>query len=442
MGTAADCCARESNVADCDSMYGLSATAAAIAQNATVRRQMGEVTWGIILGSASTAEMVSRMGTGVKRRWARQLSAVFSIAALLLAMGCGDFFVYPGSSDSGSTSGSDYVYVANQTTNTVAAYSVGSGSLTAISGSPYALTFTPTAAAVNPANTILFVAGANGGVGYIASYSIGSTGALTLLTTNSIGLADPISMDVSPDGQWLLGLDGNGLTVDEYQINATNGTLTLATGATYVISNATVVPRAIKVSPNGNFVFAAIGTAGDLVFPFTTSTGVLSSPGRLSLPANVSDNAVAVSPSGNTLYIARSGTNGGLAAYSVSSSGVLQAISNSPFTAGSQPFSVVVTSDGTGVYVANQLDSTISGYTIASSGSATATSGSPYPNVSQPSGLVIDRTGKYLLAISHAGSPDLTLYSFDTTTTGKLNLVASTSTGTDPTGPIVIAATH
>src|SRR5205085_8765851 len=119
---------------------------------------------------------------------------------------------------------------------------------TAISGSPYALTFTPTAAAVNPANTILFVAGANGGVGYIASYSIGSTGALTLLTTNSIGLADPISMDVSPDGQWLLGLDGNGLTVDEYQINATNGTLTLATGATYVISNATVVPLAINVS--------------------------------------------------------------------------------------------------------------------------------------------------------------------------------------------------
>jgi len=196
------------------------------------------------------------------------------------------------------------------------------------------------------------------------------------------------------------------------------------------------------VSPNGNFVFAALGTAGDLVFPFTTSTGVLSSPGRLTLPANVSDNALAVSPSGNTLYIARSGTNGGLAAYSVSSTGVLQAISNSPFTAGSQPFSVAVTSDGTGVYVANQLDSTISGYTIASSGSATATSGSPYTNVSQPSALAIDRTGKYLLSISNAGSPDLTLYSFDTTTTGKLNLVGSTSTGTDPTGPIGIAATH
>jgi 6-phosphogluconolactonase (cycloisomerase 2 family) len=94
------------------------------------------------------------------------------------------------------------------------------------------------------------------------------------------------------------------------------------------------------------------------------------------------------------------------------------------------------------VYVANQLDSTISGYSIASAGTATATSGSPYSTVSGPTALAIDNTGKYLLAISHAGSPDLSLFSFDTTITGKLDLVSSTSTGTDPTGPIAIAATH
>jgi len=387
--------------------------------------------------------MVKVMGTESTRRRAKLSAAIVAIGGLLLAAGCGDFFVYPGSSGgSGGTTGSNYVYVANQTSNTVAAYAVGTGTLTKISGSPYALSFTPTAATVNPANTVLFVAGVTGGVGYIASYSIGSSGALTLLTTNNIGLADPISMDVSPDGQWLFGLDGNGLTVDQYQINATNGTLTLGNGQTYVISNATIVPRGIKISPNGNFVFAAIGTAGDLVFPFSTTTGVLSSPGRLSLPANVSDNALAVSPSGNTLYIARSGTNGGLAPYSISSTGVLQSITTNPYAAGSQPFSVAVTSDGTGVYVANQLDSTISGYTIASNGTATATTGSPYSNVSAPTGLAIDRTGKYLLAISNAGSPDLTMFSFDATTTGKLNLVASTSTGTDPTGPIAIAVTH
>ena len=375
-----------------------------------------------------------------KRHRRADLFAVLTLGALLLGTGCQGFFVPETSSSSGGSTSGDYVYVANQTTGTLAAYSVGSGALTAISGSPYTLGFAPTAVAVNPADTIVFVAGVANGVGLIDAFSIGSSGGLTLLTQNNVGLGDPISMDVSPDGQWLIGLDGNGLTIDEYQINSSSGQLTLATGQTYVISNATVVPRGLKISPDGKFVFAAIGTAGDLVFPLNTTNGVLSSPGRLTLPANVSDNALAVSPNSGFLYIARSGSGGGLGVYTISSAGVLQEISGSPFTAGSQPFSVVVSSDGTDVYVANQLDSTISGYSIASGGTATAISGSPFNNTSQPSALVIDKTGKYLLAISHNGSPDLSLYSF--ASTGKLNLVESSSTGTDPTGPIAIAATH
>ena len=380
-----------------------------------------------------------------KRRSKIDMAAVLTIGTLLLATGCGDFFVPENSSSGGSNSGSgDYVYVANQTTGTLAAYSVGSGTLAAISGSPYSLGFAPNAVAVNPANTIVFVAGVNSSIGYIDAFSIGSDGGLSLLAQNNVVLADPISLDVSPDGQWLIGLDGNGLTVDEYQINSNNGQLTLATGATYTSpSGAAIVPHGLKISPNGNFVFAAIGTAGDLVFPFNTTNGVLSSPGGFkSFPANVSDNALAVSPSGGYLYVARSGAITGLTVYAVNSAGDLTEISGSPFAAGSQPFSVVVNSSGTAAYVANQLDSNISGYTISSSGSASAISGSPFSNTSEPSGLVIDKTGKYLLAISNAGKPDLTLYSFDSTTTGKLNFVSSTSTGTDPTGPISIAATH
>jgi 6-phosphogluconolactonase len=369
--------------------------------------------------------------------WAHALAA----SVLLAMIGCDGFFVDPNSSG-GSTTGGDFVYVANQTASTVSAFAVGSSGLTAVSGSPYQLSFAPSAITVNPANTMLWVSGVLSGAGYIASYSIGSNGALTLLTNNSVGLANPISMEVSPDGKWLLGLDGNGLTVDEYQIGTSNGTLTLGNGQVYTISGATVVPRALKFSPNGNFIFAAIGTAGDLVFPFDTATGVLSAPGHLSLTGNVSDNGLAVSPNGGTVYIARSGTGGGLAAYTVNSAGLLQLISGYPVAAGSQPFSVAVNSGGTAVYVANQLDATISGFSIATNGAATAIAGSPYANGSGPTMLTVDRTGKYLLVISRGGAPDLTQYSFDASTPGKLDPLASTSTGTDPTGPIGIAATH
>jgi 6-phosphogluconolactonase (cycloisomerase 2 family) len=94
------------------------------------------------------------------------------------------------------------------------------------------------------------------------------------------------------------------------------------------------------------------------------------------------------------------------------------------------------------VYVANQLDSTISGYAVASNGTLTALSGSPYSNGSQVTALAADRTGSYLLAAAHSGTPDLTLYSFDSGTIGKLDFVISTSTGTDPTGPVTLAMTH
>jgi 6-phosphogluconolactonase len=371
----------------------------------------------------------------------------------LLATGCNGFFVYPGSvgsGGSGSSSG-DYVYVANSTAQTLAGFSVGTNTLTAASGSPYSLGFTPTAVTVNPANSIVFVAGSNGVYGFINSYAIGSGGSLSLLTSNNLGNAAEVSIDVSPDGNWLIALDANGTPVneamlDEFQINTSTGQLTQelnAGGAFFYTGSSipTVVPRQIKFAPNGNYVFAAMGTAGDLVFPF--SNGTFSPALSLSLgSAATSDNALAVSSGSTYLYIARSGSQGGLAVYTIGSGGGLNQVTGSPLPAGSQPISVVVNKAGTAVYVANQLDSTISGYSIASTGAVSVLSPATYSTGSQPRALAIDNSGNYLLSISNSGSPDLAQFSYDASSTGKLDLSSSTTTGSDPTGPVAIAATH
>jgi 6-phosphogluconolactonase (cycloisomerase 2 family) len=374
------------------------------------------------------------------KQLAGRVAAALGMSALCLSTGCAGFFVYPGSTGGGSTSSGNYVYVANATTETLAGFVVGTGTLTAVTNSPYSLGFVPTAVVINPANSILFVAGSSA----IYAFSIESGGQLNLLNNGfAVGLAAVASMDISPDGTWLFALDQNGITLDQFQINSTTGLLAQVAGASYAVSGATIVPRAVKVAPNGAYVFVALGTAGDLVFPFNTSTGVVSTPlPPLSLPSTTSDNALAVSPSSSYLYIARSGTAGGLAVYAIGTGGSLTAVSGSPFAAGGQPFSVVVNNAGTDVYVANQLDSTISGYAVASNGTLTALSGSPYSNGSQVTALAADRTGSYLLAAAHSGTPDLTLYSFDSGTIGKLDFVISTSTGTDPTGPVTLAMTH
>jgi 6-phosphogluconolactonase len=372
---------------------------------------------------------------------------------LILMTGCAGFFVYPGSTTggTGTTGSGDYVYVANATAETLAGFEVGSGTLTAVTNSSYTLGFVPTSVAVNPANTIVFVAGTNGVYGFINAYAIGTGGALTLLTSNNTGSAGEVSIDVSPDGDWLVGLDTNGSTVneaivDEYAINSSTGQLTLETntGGTYTYTGSvpTIVPQAIKFAPNEDYVFVAVGTAGDLVFPF--SKGVFSTPQALIFPAGStsSDNALAVNSTSSTLFISRSGTNGGLAVYTIGSGGALSEVSGSPLTAGDQPISVVINLAGSDVYLANQLSTTISGYSISSSGTVAALSPATDSLVSAPRALAVDSSGNYLLAASNAGSPDLSMYSYDATTAGKLDFVTSIPTGSDPTGAIAIAATH
>jgi len=206
----------------------------------------------------------------------RRAATVTGVWTLCLLAGCGTFFVYPGSSNGGGGSGSgDNVYVANSTNQTVAGFTVGTGTLTAITGTPVNLGFTPTALAVNPANSLLFVASISG----IYSYSIGSNGALS---TDNSGVTsgvvtNVVSMDVSPDGQWLFALNGaavaNVLTVYQFKISS-NGALsaTTSSGASYTgtynitapSGAAAPVPYAIKAASvtSGVDVFVALGTGG------------------------------------------------------------------------------------------------------------------------------------------------------------------------------------
>jgi 6-phosphogluconolactonase (cycloisomerase 2 family) len=376
------------------------------------------------------------------------------LMSLWMTAGCGSFFVYPGSTSGGggsTGSGGNYVYVANATTQSLAGFAVGTGTLTAVTGSPYTLGFTPTAVAINPANTFLFVSGYNNaGTGLIYGYSIGATGALSALN-NGLALVtgyEEVAMDISPDGQWLMGLDGvvttTSGTLDEFSINASTGTLTGPTPAPFTVSNTgAVVPRAVKFSPGGTLVFVALGTAGDLVYTFNTSagSGALASSQSLSFTTATSDNGLAVSPSGSYLYVARSGIGGGLVAYTIAGSGgALIPVSGSPYAAGAQPYSVAVNLTSADVYVASRSDGKIYGYSVGSTGALTALNAAPYTSGTFVTAISMDKSGSYLAAAANGGSPDLTLYSFDTS--ANLVTATSTATGTDPTGPVAIATTH
>jgi 6-phosphogluconolactonase (cycloisomerase 2 family) len=381
----------------------------------------------------------------------RRVAAVVGLLALGWTTGCAGFWVAVNNTNNGGGSTTDdYVYVANAGTSaataTLTGFAVGTGTLTAVTGSQYTLGFTPASVAINPANSILFVSGrTSAGIGVIYAFSIGTGGALSALNNgNAVSSGfDEVSMDISPDGNWLFGLNADNLSLDEYGIeyNANTQVLTLSVPSSYVYTSlvtGTAIASQVKVAPDGDFVFAALGTAGDMVYQLNTSTGVLTALSPLpAISTTTSDNALAVSSGSSYLYIARSGTNGGLAVYTISSSGGLQQVTGSPLAAGTQPTSVVVNAAGTGIYVANQNSGTISEYgVVTSTGAVSPLSPATVATVSAPWALAVDNSGDYLLSISQTGSPNLTMYSYSA---GQLTFSTSSPTGT---GPVAIAATH
>jgi len=372
----------------------------------------------------------------------QRLAAIMMVAVLPALTGCSGFFppVNGGGGGGGGGTG-NYVYVANSTTMTVSGFGIGKGTLTAVANSPLTLGYAPVTMVVTPSNSFLYVASAT----TINVYSIGSNGVLTVPSAgNTAAVATVSSLDVSPDGNWLIGLDSFQHVLDVYQINKTTGGLAATGAVTYPLApqTGTWVPRMVRFSPNGLLIYAAIGTAGDEIFSFNTTTGLATFNQYLAIGTTTSDNALAIDSNTAYLYIARSGVGPGVAVYKIGSSGQLTAVTGSPFAAGAQTYSLALTSTNSYVYAANRTDSTISGYTIGTGAALTPLSGSPYTSGSLVTSIGIDSTGTYLLAAASGGSPDLSMYSFDATTPGKLVLATSIATGTDPTGPVAIALTH
>ena len=398
-----------------------------------------------------SAAKIEKRGSAAMERRGRLRRSVAVGAAMILPVftGCTGFFPPINGGGGGTGATGNQVYVLNQTTKSVGGFVVGTGTLKAVNNSPVTLGSQPFAEVVTPNDAFLYIAAQAS----INLYLINSDGSLSAPSTgaeqNAVTAA---SLAVSPDGQWLIALDSFTQQLDIYQINSSTGALTAQaqSPATYSLhaGAGTWQPSMVTVSPDATLIFAALGTGGDVVFSFNTTTGLATQVQSLA-NANPStgDYAVAVDPKTAYLYVARSGTNGGVAVYIIGSGGALNSVTGSPFAAGTGTQSVILDSTGTYVYAGNRTDGTISGYTIApgttqAALSLTPLSGSPYMSGTSVQSLGIDRTGKYLLAAAVGGAPDLTMYSFDITTPGKLVPATSIATDTDPAGAVAVALTH
>jgi hypothetical protein len=383
------------------------------------------------------------------------------LAAATLLAGCSGFWNLPTSSTTttATTLSSGIFYVLNQTAKQIAVYSISSGTLEQVSGSPYSLSSAPYCIAVAPGGGFLYV----GTVSGIYLYTIGSGGALTIGNGGAVISSDvPTAMQVS--GSWLIDAfspAAGSVQMDAIPINASTGAYAGSGTPPYQAFNVTGASvYQMVLSPDATNLFVALQTGGTLVVPFTAGNANPLGSSALVIPVANSGGAalsVAVDPTDRLFYIGETqavSASGGLRVFNYSSLGTgtprssPTQITGSPIASGGlSPNAILPIASGEYVYVANGQGNTGSGnvswFPITASGTTyTIASGSKITAGIVPISLAEDSDNNFVLAVSTGGStssgdPDLEAY---TMSSGALTAAIISNTGTDPVGAKAVAA--
>ena len=360
-----------------------------------------------------------------------------------------------GVSSSGCTtaSSSGNFYILNSTT--ISGYSIVSGTLTALTGSPTSLPsgVTPYSMAVDPTGSFLYV-GTSGGI-YL--YDIGTGGKLTLDTKVLLSDGSASALKVDSTGHWLL--DASNTTgqpiLYAWPISTTNGESTLGNGKSapgvYLVSSGNVAVGGVAISPDNKLVAVAAGSETE-TFTFTSGTDFTGATNPISTTfdkrtAKGVAVSVAFNPGTSFLFIGETGdfstTNdsGGLRIIPIASDVLGSEPSASPYASGGTgPHAILAASNGY-VYVANWVGTSsgnVTAFLLNASTPSLTLQSNAVATGTEPYGIAQDSSSDFVLVVNNQGSPYFNAFTFDATITGKLDSsLTSTSTGT---GPIAIVA--
>jgi len=376
-------------------------------------------------------------GRSVRFGWVRMAAIASALIAMVSLTGCSGFFTAL-TSTSTAVGSSTYAYVANYG-GTVSAYTLTSGVLAAISGSPLDLAYEPTSVVVAPNNAFLYVGTSSG----IYLYTIGTGGVLTEGNDSTIVSASiPTSMAIDATSSWLIvstAATTSGLQA--IQLTASTG---VPTGTAVNANLSAATATHIAISPANSQIAVTMGVGGTDFFGFTASSNT---PFGTEVTTAVktsgnSANAVTFNSTSAYVFIAEATTSGGI--LRVMGTGALGTDLYTPYTVGNGPSAVLADATDAYVYVANETDNSITGFSItATSGELTALTDSPFATAKSPVALAEDATDSYVLAIGYGNNPNLWVYGFDSTTAGTLDVASTTTTGsTDPSLSNAIALSH
>jgi 6-phosphogluconolactonase (cycloisomerase 2 family) len=160
-----------------------------------------------------------------------------------------------------------YLYAANSSDSKIYVYAItsGSGTLTPISGSPFAGAFaTPLGGlAMHPSGKALYVYNNNNGAPAVQVYAINSsTGAVTAGSASGAtngGLSNPAFVTIEPTGRFLYYVDGNGNSTTTMSARVINSDYSLSPASANGSSPTALGIGQTVVDPSGRFLYVGSG---------------------------------------------------------------------------------------------------------------------------------------------------------------------------------------
>jgi 6-phosphogluconolactonase (cycloisomerase 2 family) len=329
-----------------------------------------------------------------------------------------------------------FVYVTNESDNTISAYSIGSnGALTAISGSPFPAGYYPISLAFDSATGLLYSGNGytnpnhEGLAGTVTRYSINSGGALTP------GSGSPFVIDPGVKGVTvnhagtLLYVPTDDEGVAAFSIGS-SGALKAVPGSPFEPDRYFDV---VAIDPKAKFAYATL--LGGILGYRVLANGALKRLPGFPFPVEKGVSDIVIDPTGGFLAAA-SFRSDNISVVSIGSDGTLTPVAGSPFENRGGPNAMVLDPKGRFLYVSNENNNTISGYKLRSDGSLTRLPNSPYAAGNIPSAVAVDSTGKFLY-LTNFGGNSVSGYSINTD--GSLVPVPGSpfATGTFPTAVLV-----
>lgn len=337
--------------------------------------------------------------------------------------------------------------------NTVSAFKInGDGSLTQITGSPYATkgagggsNIDPEEIAIATPGTAAFLYAANDGSGTISAYVINQVAGSLARVPGSPFLADgapggDYSLATSPDGKFLFATAETTTVIHIYSIGR-NGALTEVPGSPFQTG---ANSQGLKVTPNGQFLVVGEGSLTAVGVYSISSSGALAAVPGSPFAASARPLDVDVNCAGDLVFVIDNGSfNGSYSAidvYSMSSRGALTPVTGEPFFNGTSSTSggLAVSPHDHFLFVTDSFSSDISSMTVSSDGVLSQAPGSPFATSNWTGGVSVTRSGQFVYSALFAVAQ---IDGRAVDSTGALTPVPGTpfSTGQSQTGvPTVI----